>query len=171
MAVDPVTAGFNFGEKVVGVISEWVEDKDLAAKLAFEVTKLNQAFSLEVLKTQTTPKVDALVKFAYAMRDVIIPLFQDVIIPLLRPVGSAAVTAFGVYAHMKGVSIDPTTHALLDAAFPGWMASRHAEKARKDKEETERVRVQSYGSEPRPKPARRIEAFEEDDFDPLHPER
>lgn len=44
----------------------------------------------------------------------------------LRPVGSFIITAAGIYLHLKQIPTDTALHALLDGAFPGWMASRHA---------------------------------------------
>lgn len=147
MALDPITAGFDFGGKVLGVVSEWVEDKDLALKISLEIQKLSQDFSLQVLNTQTNPFIDGAVKLAYASR--------DVFIPLLRPIGSAALTAFGLYAHQQGMQIDPLVHGMLDSAFPGWMGMREVGKHRevKAKIRKEEVRAMS-GKEP-----------ESDDFD------
>lgn len=124
MAMDPVTAGLDFAGKVTGLFDQWIEDKDLANKLSFEAQKLQNDFNLALVQTQTTPKTDAIVKILFTIK--------DVIIPLLRPLGSAIMTGFGMYCHYKGIQIDGGMHAVLDATFPGWMASRHVEKSRKD---------------------------------------
>jgi hypothetical protein len=48
-----------------------------------------------------------------------------------------------VYAHVKGIQIDPVTHGMLDAAFPGWMGMREVGKHRDAKEETRRQEVRA----------------------------
>lgn len=123
--MDPVTAGLDLGKSITGLISEWVEDKDLANKLNFEIIKMQNDFNLAMLQSKTNPKMDALVKFMFALK--------NVIIPLLRPICSFLITAFGMYCHYKGIQVDPTTHAILDAAFPGWMTSRHIDKSNQAK--------------------------------------
>jgi hypothetical protein len=126
---DPITAGLNLGSKLLDVIGEGVEDKDKKNQLNKEVLEVTLDWQKTVLSTVTTPKMDAFVKFLYA--------FRDVILPMLRPVGSAIITGIGLYFHYKGIQIDPVTHGIIDGAFPGWMASRHVEKNKQKEIERE----------------------------------
>lgn len=109
------------GNNITGVISELVQDKDLAAKLINEVTLRQLDLQKAILTMPSQTKADAIVKVMYALR--------DVGVPLLRPIGAAAMTAFGIWAHYKGLDIGDAPQVILDGAFPGWMASRHAGKA------------------------------------------
>ena len=120
-----ITGAFELGKKLLDIGDQFIEDKDKKAEYAFTIAKLSQEFSNTILTTTTNPKVDALVKVMYAMRDVIIPLF--------RPLGAALITAFGLYAHNKGIEIDPVIHGTLDAAFPGWMTGRQVHKSQEIK--------------------------------------
>jgi hypothetical protein len=97
------------GESIFSIVDQLVPDKDLNAKL-------KNALDLELIKTNTVPWVDAAVKLLYAIKQ------------FIRPLGALAMTAFGMYAHYKGMSIDPTTHAMIDGAFPAWGVSRWDEK-------------------------------------------
>ena len=135
--------GLKLGQSIFGVIDQLVDDGDLAAKLKNGILEKQIAFSTTVLTTSTTPKTDAAVKLLYAMR--------DVVIPMLRPFGSAAMSAFAAYAAVKGIQMDPATHAAMASAFPGWMVSRHIQKKTEANTEVERERVQAIaGSAPRP---------------------
>ena len=136
--VDPVSAGFNFGRSVVGLIQEYVKDPDLAAKLTAEIQQRQIDFSKTLLQTTTTPKTDALVKLLYALRDVVIPMF--------RPLGSAALTAFGAYLAYNQIPTPEWLDAAMVAAFPGWMASRHVEKAKRVESEKEMARLRQIVS-------------------------
>lgn len=98
---------------VSGVLSELITDKDLRAKLEFEMAKA-------LLTTTTTPKVDATVKLLMALRDLAIPLF--------RPVGSVALAAFGAYCVTNGIELPEYISVMLFGAPLGWGMSRHKEK-------------------------------------------
>lgn len=131
MAAPAVVLGvIGLADKLLDLGSEFIEDPDKKIQYQKEILELTSAFSTKVLETTTVPWVDATVKLMYAAR--------DVLIPMLRPLGSAAITAFGMYAHAKGIEIDPVIHGTLDVAFPGWMASRHAGKTTEAKEVTKR---------------------------------
>ena len=127
--------GLKLGQSIFGVIDQLVDDGDLAAKLKNGILEKQIEFSTTVLTTSTTPRMDAAVKFMYALRDVIIPMF--------RPLGSLAVTAFAAYATAKGIQMDPATQAVMGAAFPGWMYSRHVQKKTEANAEVERERTQA----------------------------
>jgi hypothetical protein len=105
---------------MIGVGKELIVDKDKQIEFAFKLQEQHAALTEKLLTMQTSPKVDAFVKIMYAI--------QEVVLPLLRPVGSAAMTAFGVYAHTHNVQIDPAIQYIFDGAFPGWMTSRHFNK-------------------------------------------
>lgn len=127
MAIDPVTAGLQFGGKILDLADQFIEDKDAKAKFAFELSKLQSAFSTSVITTQTTPKVDAVVKLMYAWR--------DVGVSLVRPIGSAVAAAFAAYCVVKGITLPDWLEAAMVALFPGWMVSRHIEKSATKKAE------------------------------------
>jgi len=112
------------------LIGEYVEDKDkrneINLKLAeakadvkMAVLKAQSAHEAALLSQETSPRVDAFVKLLLAL------------VPLMRPLGTAAMTVFGAYCIVKGVTIDPRLQAGLISAFPAWGVSRHMEKSRK----------------------------------------
>lgn len=113
----PITEVFT---GLIGLGKELIVDKDKQIEYAFKIAEMQHSLVEKIMTMQTTPKVDAFIKILYAIK--------EVGIPLLRPLGSAAMTAFGAYAHAKGLHIDPVSQTLLDGAFPGWMTSRHLEK-------------------------------------------
>ena len=122
MALDPLTAGLNLGSQALGILDQWVEDKDLKAKLAFELTKINNEFLANVYASEAVP---GYVKFLHAVRDLIIPMF--------RPIGGLALTGFAVYATTKGIELPGWLTAIMASAFPGWMVGRQVEKKREGK--------------------------------------
>ena len=134
MAIDPlgVKSIADFGSSLVGLASEFIEDPDKRIEYQFKAQELNINFMQAVTSTVTIPWVDALVKLMYAF------------IAILRPLGSAAMTAFGIYAHYKQIPIDGAMHAVLDGAFPAWGASRHMNKHKEQEEITKRERVKAF---------------------------
>lgn len=100
--------------------SKMIMDKDKYAELQFKKVELEYNARSELLKQTTTPKIDAVVKLLITI--------NDVVIPLLRPVGAAAMTAFGVWMHMKGTPMDVAHQVIFDGAFPAWGTSRHVNK-------------------------------------------
>jgi len=146
MAVDPITAGFNLGGKITDLIGEWVEDKDLAAKLAFEIQKEQLSFNKTILSSTTTPFVDGLVKIVYAL------------VPLMRPIGSFILALIGIDALPEISEAVASSETLTGAAasdpggfaqagllslFPGWMYSRHRDKKRARDNELEASRMKA----------------------------
>ena len=97
-------------------------NKDHKEAFENEIEKAQLQLDQLLLTTTTTPKVDAFIKILYAL--------ERFTKSLWRPFGGACMTAFGIYAHYKGLPIDQATHLLLDGAFPAWGASRHMEKSR-----------------------------------------
>ena len=110
----------------IGKIGEkLIVDKDKKIEFAYKAQEL--AFkSMEVMLTvKTVPWVDATVKILYALK------------AFFRPVVGGLMTAFGAYAHVKGMDLG-ALHAIFDGAFPAWGVSRYAEKVKKkDKDEDE----------------------------------
>lgn len=140
MALDPlgIQAGFNFGSKALDVVSEWIEDPDKKLQVMFELTRLEHAFQVELLKQTTNPWVDGSVKFLYALRE------------LARPLGAIAMNIFGGYLIYRGVietdQINDTAAVVggaMQLALPAWGTSRHLHKAQQEKEETKRVQYQT----------------------------
>jgi hypothetical protein len=101
---------------LLGIVSEAVTDKDKRNEINLKLAELQHNFNMQLVQSQTVPWVDATVKLIYAL------------VALARPIGSFAVTAFGLYAHAKGIGIDTMTHTLIDSAFPAWMGARTLEK-------------------------------------------
>jgi hypothetical protein len=121
-----IESALKFGTSIVDVIDQYVEDKDLATKLKFAIAEKQIDFSMQI---QASEHVPTFVKLMYAVRDVLIPMF--------RPLGTFALTAFAAYAATNDITLDPVLQAALAAAFPGWVASRHVEKSTKTKAEAE----------------------------------
>ena len=104
-----------------------IQDADKRAEFAFRVQEMVNAFMMKMLETKTDPWVDALVKIAYAGESIIKGLF--------RPLGSAAMFVFAIYAEIEGIALSEGVQAILYGSFPAWGASRHIEKGKKKKEE------------------------------------
>ena len=101
---------------LIGLGSEFIEDKDKRNEFNYKAMELNNQMNLAIMNKETHPWVDAAVKLLYAFNS------------LWRPLGSAAMTGFAIYAWAKGIEIDATGHTILASAFPGWMTSRHFNK-------------------------------------------
>jgi len=113
----PWESGF---KALTSLISEFVVDDEKMAQIKLEVDKVEASVKSDLLKTSTTPKVDAFVKILIA--------FNDLIIPWFRPIGAGLMTAVGLWFHYKQIPIDGAVHAMIDGAFPAWGASRHVNK-------------------------------------------
>lgn len=111
--------------------SELVTDDDLKAKLDFEAEKLKFELDKVLLQTTTTPKTDAFVKILIAVR--------DVVIPLLRPVGSLLMALFGAYCVTNGIELSETIQVALFGSPLAYGVSRHS--AKKDEQLTERLKL------------------------------
>jgi hypothetical protein len=109
-------------ESVSSLVSEFVEDPDKKNQIMYQISELDHKLTTTLLTSKTTPKTDALVKLMIAVK--------DVLIPMLRPLGAAAMTGFGMYCHLKGIDIDGASQIMLDGAFPAWGVSRHSHKAK-----------------------------------------
>lgn len=103
---------------------KFIEDKDKKTEFAFKTQELAFKTMETLLNAKTYPWVDALVKLLYAMQT------------FWRPLLGAAMTAFGAYCHWKGIDMG-NAHMIFDAAFPAWGVSRHVEKQKKIKQETD----------------------------------
>ena len=113
---------FNIGDafsKLIGLGSEFIEDKDLRNKFNMQIMEFKNDFNTALVTQKTHPTVDALVKLLFALNS------------LWRPAVGAAMTAFGIYAHLKGLDISATSQVIFDGAFPAWGVSRHVEKGKK----------------------------------------
>jgi len=122
---------------VKDLISEFIVDEDKKNQINYQIQELEFGLRENLLKTTTTPKVDAVVKLMIATK--------DVVIPMLRPVGAACMTAFGMYCHAKGISMETATQVIMDGAFPAWGASRHV--AKKDELKVKKSRKSSWDTE------------------------
>lgn len=113
---------------ITGLASEWIEDPDKRNEFNFKIRELDFKLRETLLTVKTTPKTDAFVKILIA--------FRDIILPMMRPIGAAAMTAFGMYCHLKGIDIGETSQVVMDGAFPAWGASRHVHKMKAEQETT-----------------------------------
>ncbi len=98
---------------------EFIEDKDKRNEFNMMIARSQNDFNTAIINMKTTPKVDALVKLLYALN------------ALWRPIGSAAMFVFGVYAVVTGIEISTELSAILFGAFPAWGAFRQLDKAKK----------------------------------------
>jgi len=106
-------------DKAADTIDKLVLDKDKALELKFKMMELKLEAASKLTMSKTVPWVDATVKVFAALN-----MFS-------RPIGAAVMTGFGMYCHLKGISIDAGLHAVFDGAFPAWGVSRHVHKSKK----------------------------------------
>ena len=132
---DPIEAITGIASQGLGIIDQLVEDKDKRAEYGFELAKLTMTQTHELLMRPATSRVDGLVKFMIAWR--------DVILPTLRPLGSALLTAGAWYLEYKGTQAPEWVLGLITASFPTWMVSRHIDKLAEKKEETKRLAIKT----------------------------
>lgn len=103
--------------KLFDLIDQAVPDKDKRAELRQAALEVTTDFQKTLVSTATVPWVDGAVKLIYAL------------VALAAPLGSAAMSAFGLYAYAKGIELgDPATHAGVTSAFGVWRGLRHLEK-------------------------------------------
>ncbi len=109
-------------KEAIGAGKELIEDKDKRNQFADNNSERAYKLAETIIKRETTPKVDAIVKLAYAARDCILPMF--------RPVGGFILSAAGVYLAIN----HPDTHELIMGALigsgPAWGYSRYKEKVK-----------------------------------------
>lgn len=120
------------------LISEAIPDPDKRAEIAFKMVELKSQLAQIVLSQTTTPKIDAFVKLMASVGtwgQVFVDLAQAILV-LLRPIGSFVLTGYAMYAANSGKPLPQGLEYILAAAFPGWMTSRHINKAQEAKEET-----------------------------------
>jgi len=113
----PWTAAIDAVKDLAG---QYIEDKDKLNEINLRIQEMEFGLTSALLTSKTTPKTDAFVKIMIA--------FKDVILPMLRPLGAACMTGFGMYCHLKGIPLDSGVQVVMDGAFPAWGASRHVAK-------------------------------------------
>lgn len=113
--------------EVISAGRKMIPDKDKAAEYEAQAEE-NMVRLLEALSAQTTtPKADAFVKIITAL------------VALGRPIGSFGLFVFGLFnldLMQQLASMGTVGELAVGATFgaaPGWMASRHVEKATKAK--------------------------------------
>ena len=106
-------------DNLISLGSEFIVDKDKLIEFQFKALELKYQAADMLMQTKTVPWVDATVKIMFALNT------------FWRPMIGALMTAFGAYAHIKQIDIEPALHAIFDGAFPAWGVSRHTEKAKK----------------------------------------
>ena len=124
-----------YGEAIEGItnlISEFITDDDLRAKLDFETKKLEFELDKVLLSTTTTPRMDAFVKLLVATR--------DIIIPLIRPIASVAMACFAAYCTTENIPLPSYVQEALFGAPVLYGTSRHI--AKKEEQKTKRVAIQ-----------------------------
>ncbi len=117
--------------KILSTIDKSVQDKDLAAQLQQRTVEATLQLMEKAVQTETVPWVDALAKLIV----VTVTAFKG----LMRPLLGAAMTGAAIYMQVKGIQAPDWLDAVLAAAFPAWMASRHIEKVRKTNAEKNAV--------------------------------
>jgi len=63
---------------LTGLASELIEDPDKKAEFAFKLAELEIQLQSKMLETKTSPKIDALVKLAYAGEAIVKGLFRPI---------------------------------------------------------------------------------------------
>ena len=106
---------------VTKIADKLILDKDKYAEIQLKRLELKHKSQDKLLSITTTPKIDAFVKLLVA--------FNDVILPLLRPLGSACMTGFVIYCEAQDIELSAATEVVMAGAFPAWMASRHKNKS------------------------------------------
>lgn len=133
--IEPVTGVIN---NIIGVVDQYVEDKDLKAKLIVEMKKIEMDGMTTLLSTTTTPWVDGVVKLMYAS------------VSLVRPLTSVGLFLYGLaFPEKLGelYQINETLGTVAGAAVfgsaPAWGLSRHVQKKAEAKEKAavEKVRA------------------------------
>ena len=133
--VEPVAGVLN---NIIGVVDQYVEDKDLKAKLIVEMRKIEMDGMTTLLKTTTNPWVDGTVKLMYAS------------VSLVRPLTSVGLFLYGLaFPEKLGelYQINETLGTVAGAAVfgsaPAWGLSRHVQKKAEAKEKAavEKVRA------------------------------
>ena len=137
MNIPLIDAGLELGNGIVGVVDQWVEDKDLAAKLKAGLAEKHTEFLTVLYTSAQTP---GYVKFLYALR--------DVIVPLVRPMVSGSALGFIAYAQYKGFELPIWIDAIFASLFPAWGASRWHEKIKDKDIELERERNKEIAGAP-----------------------
>jgi hypothetical protein len=98
---------------------ELITDKDKLVEFNFKTAELKSKMTLALLQQKTHPTVDAIVKVMLALNT------------FWRPMVGACMTAFGAYAHYKGIDLGgAVNHGIFDGAFLAWGASRHSLKSK-----------------------------------------
>ena len=116
-------------QAITGLLSEFITDDDLIAKLNVEIKKIGLDRDKALLNASTTPGVDAFVKILIA--------FRDIIMPMLRPIGAACMGLFAAYCDINQIELDNGFKVMLYGAFPAWGASRHVHKAKQIENKSE----------------------------------
>ncbi len=110
---------------VTNIASKMIMDKDKYAELQFKKVELTADAKNKLLEKTTTPNVDAAVKLMIA--------FRDILLPMMRPVGSLAMAAFAAYAAKNGIDLPVELQSMLYGAFPAWGLGRQFDKGAKNK--------------------------------------
>ena len=114
MLIPLITQGLKMGSKLI-------QDKDKQAEYAFKNQEMMHELLKGALSNPTYRWVDAIVKIMAA------------IIAFARPLGTFALTCWGIYLHVEGIEIPPWVHGMMDGAFPAWGLAREGSKRRKEK--------------------------------------
>ncbi len=113
--IDTIGKAFN---GIIGLASEYIEDKDKRNEFIFQMYKYKNELDRMIINQSTIPWVDAIVKVLYAMQS------------LWRPFVSAGALIAVLYFRATGIDLDPVVEKILVSMFPAWGLSRHMLKSR-----------------------------------------
>lgn len=105
---------------LINLGSELIEDPDKKAEYASKALEMQIELQKAMLQTKTNPKVDAIVKLAYAGEAIVKSLF--------RPIGALLMFGFAAYCQLNDIQLSEAMQGILFGSPLAWGYSRHQEK-------------------------------------------
>jgi len=127
LPIPAITGLFSVLKMGMGVLDQFVEDKDLKQQLVIKQLELTYGLIEKIINTTTIPAVDAFVKILMAL------------VVLARPIGSFLISLWGIGVVGDIGDASETVQNAAIAAFPAWGAAREVHKRRE--EETKRMEM------------------------------
>ena len=104
MSLDPVTQGIGLARDITSVVSEFVQDKDLALKIQQAVLKRRWILPSQFRQLSMSRRTSNLCT-----------RFATMILPTLRPIGAVMLSATAAYMGVKQIPISPVMEAMMGA--------------------------------------------------------